>query len=46
MFGSMENLYLYPKPKYQLQHTQYTMEHQSLRELEVTGAQKTCIFLD
>jgi len=46
MFGAMENLYLNPKPKYQLQHTQYTMGHQSLRELEVTGAQKTCIFLD
>ena len=46
MFGLMENLYHCPKPKYQLQHTQYTMGHQSLREFEVTGAQKTCIFLD
>jgi len=45
-FGLMENLYRYPKPKYQLQHTQYIMGHQSLRALEVTGAQKTSIFLD
>ena len=46
MFGSMENLYPYPKPKYQLQHMRYTMGRQSLREFEVTGVQKTCTFLD
>jgi len=46
MFGWMENLCRYPKPKCQLQHMQYTTGRQSLREFEVTGVQKTCTFLD
>ena len=46
MFGWMENLYRYPKPKYKLQHMKYTTGGQSLRECEVTGVQKTSIFID
>ncbi len=29
-----------------IDHQLYTMEHQSLRELEATGTQKICLFLD
>ncbi|SVC66244.1 uncharacterized protein METZ01_LOCUS319098 [marine metagenome] len=46
MFGLMENLCLELRLRYQLQHMQYTMEHQSLKEFEATGTQKICLFLD